>query len=194
MAKKKSSKKATGKAPKRKRSRSKKAPAPKGKEDPAESGASKRSSTTHEVGVLVKLFRERVGVSQQALADELDLHRSVIAHLEQGRALPEFENLEKICSRLELPEAHWRHLRDPLLQLRGEFEAVLGELTGQFVSVARLDSQAQRAVVARVEVLFKDTLTNKQCLDQFSSTLVYYGLPGPSRAFFDRFLGPDAFN
>lgn len=146
-----------------------------------------------ELGGLVQVLRERSGHSQQELAELVGLHRSVVALLEQGRAIPEESNLRRIAERVGLGEAHWRPFRSPGSTQRIEFEGLLSELVGVNVSASGLDEHARETLEAKISLLFDGTKTSRQCLDLFRSVLVYYGVAKPSTAFFSRFLGASAF-
>lgn len=41
--------------------------------------------------------RAAVGISQEALADKAELHRTYVGHLEQQRRNPSLENIEKLA-------------------------------------------------------------------------------------------------
>lgn len=60
-----------------------------------------------ELGLLVKLCRERRGSTQEQLARALDLSRTAVAHLEQGFRVPEPGALRRLCEHLGLPEVLW---------------------------------------------------------------------------------------
>ena len=52
----------------------------------------------------LKEIRNRKGISQQQLADELNISRSVVAKWETGLALPSDENLELLSKYFEVPK------------------------------------------------------------------------------------------
>jgi transcriptional regulator with XRE-family HTH domain len=60
-----------------------------------------------ELGQLVKLCREHRGLTQEELARQLDLGRTVVAHLEQGLRLPAPAALCRLCEHLGLPSVLW---------------------------------------------------------------------------------------
>ena len=50
----------------------------------------------------LKNARTSKGLTQQQLADFLELDRSAIAHYEKGAAMPHARNIQKLCEILEL--------------------------------------------------------------------------------------------
>lgn len=60
-----------------------------------------------QLGLLVKLCRERRGWTQEQLAKALDLSRTAVAHLEQGFRVPEPGSLRRLCEHLGLPDVLW---------------------------------------------------------------------------------------
>ena len=49
-----------------------------------------------------KKARTEAGLTQQQVADALELDRSAIAHYENGDSTPNFKNLPKICELLNI--------------------------------------------------------------------------------------------
>ena len=60
-----------------------------------------------ELGALAKMFRDKAGLTQGALASKVDTNRSAIAHLEQGLRLPDTALLRRVCEFLAIPEPLW---------------------------------------------------------------------------------------
>lgn len=56
----------------------------------------------HRVGQRIKQLREKLKISQEALADIAELDRTFINHVENGRRNISIENLEKIVIALNL--------------------------------------------------------------------------------------------
>ena len=46
--------------------------------------------------------RKEKKLTQQQLADELEMDRSVISHYERGKSTPNFDSIPKICKILDL--------------------------------------------------------------------------------------------
>lgn len=53
-------------------------------------------------GTRLKAFRERCGLSQQALADDIGVARNTITTMERGLSWPEYENLTTLAARLSV--------------------------------------------------------------------------------------------
>lgn len=54
------------------------------------------------LGRAVRHFRERAGVSQEALADQIRVHRTYIGTVERGEANITLDNIEKIADGLSV--------------------------------------------------------------------------------------------
>ena len=50
----------------------------------------------------IKAAREKMGYTQQRLADEMEVNRSTIANYEIGRRVPDFEDLQKLAKILNV--------------------------------------------------------------------------------------------
>ena len=50
----------------------------------------------------LKSARKSKGLTQQQLAELLNLDRSAVAHYEKGTAMPHARNIQKLCDILEL--------------------------------------------------------------------------------------------
>ena len=53
----------------------------------------------------IKEYRERTGVTQEALADKLNVDRSVISYWERGKATPCKKHRAMLCAILQCTEA-----------------------------------------------------------------------------------------
>ncbi|MDC0740891.1 helix-turn-helix domain-containing protein [Polyangium mundeleinium] len=147
-----------------------------------------------DLGSLVRAFREHRGLTQEQLSKDAGrLPRTAIAHLEQGYRLPAAEHLRALAKHLSLPDA----LVEPFLRLsaarRVEFEAELGELIGQEVSIAHLDDQASQAVEGAVTSLIGAAITNHAAFDTLREIQVFYGIRPVSQQFFNRYFKADSF-
>ena len=57
---------------------------------------------TTKFGKKLKEIRKRKGLTQEQLADLMDMEVNNISYLEQGKHLPKKENLEKLCKALDV--------------------------------------------------------------------------------------------
>jgi transcriptional regulator with XRE-family HTH domain len=146
-----------------------------------------------ELGGLVRAHREARNLSQEELAVACLTNRSVVAHLEQGRRRPPPLTLKAICVHLAIPDGLWEPFTDPAQEKRLDFEEVLGELLGEEVSLRTHDATSLLAAQDQLTRLFEGDLTKEQAIAAFNSVLVYYGVRPTSKAFFERYLHPDAF-
>lgn len=55
-----------------------------------------------QVGKNIQRVRKSRGLTQQELADKIDMNRAHLGHLEQGRKSPSLETLEKIAKALKV--------------------------------------------------------------------------------------------
>ena len=147
-----------------------------------------------EFAELVKAMREQAQLSQDELAQQAKVPRSVIAHLEQNRRLPSAEKLEVICGILTIPSIYWRPFTDPASIQRVEFEGQLSELCGFAAELVGQDEVTIAAVEHQITQLIRETSTDDQTRDLFNSILIYYGVPTISKDFFRRYLGAHAFS
>lgn len=149
--------------------------------------------TLQELGYQVKIHREEYGISQQDLANKVAVTRSNIAHLEQGRRLPEPLILEKICSEIRLPRPIWEIFLCEKPQKRLIFQRLLEELFGERILTSDLDQTIISVVEDKIDHLFSTNLTPEQSLDCLNSIIVYYGVLPLSKEFFKYYFGKDAF-
>ncbi|UJR86679.1 helix-turn-helix domain-containing protein [Sandaracinus amylolyticus] len=152
------------------------------------------SVTLQELGEQVQAAREQKGLSQDAVAKAVNppTNRSVVAHLEQGRRLPASEVLAQICEALAIPNRYWKSFLNDDYQRRLAFEEALMELVGRVVTLRAHDEHTVSVADTAVLALFRTVRTPDQAFDAFNSVLVFYDVRQCSRAFFDRYLGPDA--
>ncbi|MDC3956244.1 helix-turn-helix transcriptional regulator [Polyangium jinanense] len=147
-----------------------------------------------DLGSLVRAFREHRGLTQEQLSKDAGrLPRTAIAHLEQGYRLPAAEHLRALAKHLSLPDALVEPFLRPSAARRVEFEAELGELIGQEVSIAHLDDQASQAVEGAVTSLIGAAITNHAAFDTLREIQVFYGIRPVSQQFFNRYFKADSF-
>ncbi|RKH44746.1 helix-turn-helix domain-containing protein [Corallococcus sicarius] len=150
--------------------------------------------TLADLGFLVRAFREQRELTQEQLAKLAgNLPRSAVAHLEQGLRLPTADHLRVLAKYLALPDALVAPFLRPTAARRVDFEAELGELSGQEVSIANLDDEASHAVEGAISALLGAAITNPQAFDILREIQVFYGIRPVSRSFFDRYFKADAF-
>jgi transcriptional regulator with XRE-family HTH domain len=150
--------------------------------------------TLSELGEQVQAAREQRGLAQEAVARAIapTTSRSVVAYLEQGRRLPASEVLTGICEHLSIPTRFWRPFLDPDYQRRLAFEEAVAELVGRLVTLHSHDTSTVAVAGAAIVDLFTRARTLEQAFDAFNSTLIFYDVPCCTRAFFQRYLGPEA--
>lgn len=56
----------------------------------------------HALGVTLKTLRERVGISQEDLADDCGLGRAHVSIIERGLGNPQFTTISKLLARLKV--------------------------------------------------------------------------------------------
>ena len=147
------------------------------------------------LGEFIRINRESKGISQEDLIGKVapSQTRHVISKLEQGERLPEAATLEKIAKELAIPDVYWKQFTTSKAKLRGEFEQALNELIGYDATRSLHEESAVSVVEDQLESLFANSPTAAQSYDEFRRVLVFYGVREISRAFFERYLGRDAF-
>jgi len=149
------------------------------------------------VGELVMKQRVRKNLSQSKLAAEIQRNRNIITLLEQGRRLPNPDDLERIGEALDLlDDPHWRVVthEDYLMTMR--FQEHLSELLGKSLSLETLDPVAQAMLIEAVTIWINPDgshMSLTQAHDHFNSLLTFYGERGVSLAFYKYFLGQTNF-
>lgn len=146
------------------------------------------------IGGIVAQYRARLGQVQKKLAETvLNSNRTEIAELEEGKRLPAPEKLEAICEALNIPPNLWVSATHPEFLRAMEFQKYLSELLGKPLSIERLGPDAAYLAVDRIAKLLTGQHSSTQAYDAFRSVLTFYGERPPTMAFFERFLGSDAF-
>lgn len=77
---------------------------------------SKRLTIREQLGARIQEIRKRVGLTQEKLAEAIDVHPSFVGSLEAGMKLPSLTTLIKIAQSLKVPSYH-------LLMLQSEVPA-----------------------------------------------------------------------
>ncbi|PKL78679.1 MAG: hypothetical protein CVV27_02960 [Candidatus Melainabacteria bacterium HGW-Melainabacteria-1] len=151
--------------------------------------------SVHQIGRIVAQYRRVQGFTQIKLAEKLGFgDRNIITQLEQGRRLPDLDQLEAIGRLLEIPDEQWRVYSHAGYVQAIEFEAALAEMLGKPLSLASLDPIAQGMLLQAVDVFVAGPrLSLVQAHDHFNSLLTFYGERAVSRAFYRRFLGSSNF-
>ncbi len=159
------------------------------------------SVNLQELGDYARASREDRRLSQEALAAAITpaSNRSVVAHLEQGRRVPERDVLIRLCQFLGVPEKYWKPFvgteshGDDAFAVRLRFEEAISELTGGHVSLRSHDQHTVQIAQSAIARLFAADPTEPQARDALNSVLVYYGIPAISPEFFSKFIKADAF-
>ncbi|HSZ57135.1 MAG TPA: helix-turn-helix transcriptional regulator [Tepidisphaeraceae bacterium] len=147
------------------------------------------------IGRAVADYRGRKGqiLTQEKLAEALGVSRTVVAHLEEGRELPDRDKLSKICEHLNMPPGEWAAATHPFYKEGYVFHELTCELLGRRVSLTGHSATDQLIALDRAETLFREKLTPPQAHAQVNALLVFYGERPVTQDFFDRYLGIDAF-
>jgi transcriptional regulator with XRE-family HTH domain len=146
------------------------------------------------IGRIVAEFRAQKGLTQEKVAELIrDSNRSEVAYLEEGQRLPRPEQLEQICNLLGIPKDLWTAATHPDYLRAMEFQGLLGELIRKPLSLGPLDGAGSHLAVDAISQLLSTKMSNAQSFHQFNSVMTFYGERPVERAFFDRFLGEDAF-
>jgi len=153
------------------------------------------ATTLQKLAETVRTFRKERGLSQLKLADSISppTNRSVIAHLEQGRRVPDPDVLKHICLHLAIPSAYWEEFLLETDRRAAEFENTLSELIGFPLSLDSLDSATRGTAKSQIASLIGANLTDEQTYDTFRSLLVYYGVLPISRSLFSRYFNAKSF-
>src|SRR5262245_51331885 len=98
-------------------------------------------TSAQKLGDIVRTFRTEKGLTQAQLAEQIQpaTNRSLVAHLEQGRRVPDPDILTRICSHLGIPRTYWEPFLSTDNRRVAEFEEILSELVGQPLSLDALD-------------------------------------------------------
>lgn len=152
-------------------------------------------TSAQKLGETVRTFRTERQLTQKQLGEATSppTPRSTVAHLEQGRRIPEPDALTRICTHLSIPRSYWEPFLDKDRRRVAEFEDVLSELVGLPLSLDPLDEATIATAKLEVIALIDRDLTTDQTYDTFRSLLVYYGVRPISRPFFDRYFDADTF-
>ena len=145
------------------------------------------------LGGIVAEYRAKTGRSQQTVADATHVSRTVLAHFEQGIALPSPESIEDICRNLQIPRRVWYAATHPDFAKAMTFERLLAELLGKSLTLTELDEVSQRLAVVAISRLLSSGMSLKQAHAQFNAVLTFYGEKPVSDEFFRRFLTQNAF-
>lgn len=62
----------------------------------------KNVSLQASLGLTIREYREKRGLSQEAFADDVGVHRTYMGAIERGERNPTLKNLERIAAGLEL--------------------------------------------------------------------------------------------
>lgn len=154
------------------------------------------SFTLANLGEMVKAHREHKLLTQDQLAQQVtpQTNRSVIAHLEQGRRLPEPALLEAICRLMDIPKDYWTPFTQEGVDQIVQFEQYLGELVGGRVELSERTESIYSVAKDSIQGLFGSALTDVQAHDLLNSILIHYDIrPSISFAFFKKYFGAEAF-
>jgi transcriptional regulator with XRE-family HTH domain len=153
------------------------------------------ATSAQKLGEIVRTFRGDKGLTQNQLADKLEppTNRSVVAHLEQGRRIPDPDVLQRICKQLGIPQAYWETFLHDENRRVADFEDVLSELVGVPLSLDSLDEVTKETAKSEIVALIGHSFTTDQTYVMFRSLLVYYGVRPISRALFSKYFSEDTF-
>lgn len=88
--------------------------------------------TVEQIAYNIKFFREQHNWTQQALADQLQVSRSVIAKWENNLVVPDIDSLLKLCSIFDVPIDHLIGTRSVRNDLLKEFKRIYSSQTKDF--------------------------------------------------------------
>lgn len=154
------------------------------------------SFTLANLGEMVKISREHKVLTQDHVAQQVipKTNRSVIAHLEQGRRLPEPHLLEAICRYLDIPKDYWLPFTQEGVDQIIQFEQSIGELVGRSVELSQRTESIYSVAKDSIQRLFGTALTDVQAHDLVNSILIHYDIrPSLSYAFFQKYFRAEAF-
>lgn len=66
-------------------------------------GMRKNARLPKQLGKRIQVARRKAGLTQEDLADKVDISRVYMGYIEQGRNIPSLELLEKIAKKLKIP-------------------------------------------------------------------------------------------
>lgn len=139
---------------------------------------------------LVKQARIHHGLTQDELASKLQLpDRNPITQLEQARALPPPDLLEKLAHALEIDPEHWEPLVKEGARGRLEFEEILSELGGQEVASIGHTAEALEVVTGLILQLTSGGLGSQHAFDLFRRIQVFYDMLPVTQEVFSEYIG-----
>jgi hypothetical protein len=149
-----------------------------------------------QLGFIFQQHRLALSLTQDQVSEkcERSITRTAIALLEQGRRLPKPPQLAKLGEVLGVPRGVWEPFAREESAQRHELEAALTELVGEAVTLKMMHVESSEAAEAAIRKLFSSDLTANQAFDMLNSILVFYGIRGMQRGFFDRYFTSSAFH
>ena len=149
-----------------------------------------------QLGFIFQQHRNILSLTQEQLSEKCDrvVTRTAIALLEQGRRLPKPQQLATLGEVLGVPRGVWEPFAREESAQRHELEAALTELVGEAVTLKMTHVESSEAAEAAIRKLFSSDLTPTQAFDMLNSILVFYGIRGMKRGFFDRYFTSSAFH
>lgn len=150
------------------------------------------------LGTIVKDFRESSKETQLEFATRIGTHRTAIAHLEQGRKVPNPKLLTKICTVLKIPKVFWAEFIESKHTERLEFEDILSELVGKNISLDTLTTIEVNEAEKHIHQLFLKDIHIEQRRKNLNRCLIFYGIgkmiePFYLKYFFNGFESIDTF-
>lgn len=97
-----------------------------------------------EIGARINVKRKELGITQEALAEKMDVSVQMISNLEKGKKAIRPENLVKVCEALGISADYI---------LRGTFSSI--ELVGFVDKYSRLSAKNQKMIESLVESLLE---------------------------------------
>src|SRR5689334_9258807 len=116
------------------------------------------ATTLQKLGETIRTFRSEKALTQAQLAEAINpnTNRSVVAHLEQGRRLPDPDVLKRICTYLAVPGAYWEEFLVDTDRRAAEFEDALSELVGVPLSLESLDPITRSTATSEIVALLDE--------------------------------------